>query len=167
MNNKFFDVYQYTVLKDKRTKLTNSFDSTLYSDFFSHYRTTDPYGSFTDGASAYNLHNFPTYFYEKQKELYRLQALRDSELKRIDAGSDELQKAQEEVDQAKQAVKDKEGEIQEKIAEKIETIRSKIKTDFPNHGLGKGETYKGFDKTSSEDNRIDYSQMITLPRTLK
>ncbi|CAG8464388.1 32559_t:CDS:10 [Gigaspora margarita] len=157
--NHFFDVYDHTSIKGKYAKLKDSFDNNPAVDLLNNLLTFDEKThSFTDGTNNFTLHNFPKYFYEKQKDLYRLQGLRDSELKRLDSGGEELRKAQEELDKAKQELKAGEknitDRITEAIAEKRKILKDKYKID--------DATYNGFTKTSSEDNRISFIDMLEL-----
>jgi len=113
----FFNIY---LGQDQTAKLKDSFDNAPYATLLSDLRDTDEFGSFKNNTYDYTLYGnaeggFPAFFYEQKQELYRLKGLRDSELKKLDAGGDELTKAQKAVDTAKQAVEDKKTEIDGKI----------------------------------------------------
>ncbi|CAG8435202.1 5928_t:CDS:2 [Ambispora gerdemannii] len=134
----------------KYAKLKDSFDTDPYSTFFARYRTVDEYGSFTDGTNHYTLHDFPKFFHRKQKELKRLQGLRDAELKRFDTGGEELRTAQDELDKAKKAVKDKETEIDNKIAGKVAELRKELETKYKVSDT-KSNNFTGDDKVTYEE----------------
>jgi hypothetical protein len=148
---------------ENKVKIIDSFNDNPYTTLFDELRQGDEFGSFTNNTHNYTILDFPKFFYEQRKDLYRLKGLRDAELKRLDSGGEELKKAQEAENEARQAVKDKEKEIDDKIKEKKDELRKKLKEKFKIDN----STYQGFKKTSTEDNRLELSGLTNLIHTLK
>jgi hypothetical protein len=103
----------------------------------------------------------------EENRFYDLKARKKTILKTSSSKQEEIDKAEKAYNDVKKELNDKKTELEGKIAEKITELRTNLKTKYSKNGIGVGETYKGFKKTATEDNRIAFHNIHDIKLTIE
>ena|SRR5436305_3166828 len=122
------------------------------SQLFQDTRNTDEFDRF-GAADAYTLNDFPAFLALREKRLAELK-IEKKRLLTSSKDAEEIERLATEYNTAKQELETARTDLETKITERIAELRENLKTKFAKHGIGVGETYKGFKKTGTEDYRL-------------
>src|ERR1043166_4919389 len=149
--------------EDNKYKLMSSYEADPVSQLFADIRGTDEFGRFTANAKTYTLEQFPNIFAVAEKRFYDLKARKKALLKTSGEKQEELALADKEYSDAKTKLLELETEVDTKNAERKAELRKTLKDKFKIDA----NTYKGLEKTDSEDNRMETLDLIELQFLLK